>query len=485
MESCCSRRDLLKKSLTGAGLGFFGLGLVSRFFMEEAYGLVPDTTLQKYDACIHIWYAGGPSQTDTWDPKPGSTSNIFPTINLGTNDIYGRPIYLTNLLPNIANLVMNDPAIGLGIVRSMTHKNGAHGPASQWMASFWQSPVALQYPTFSAVMAYLYQDKVSGNVEIPSVVMPPSAYGQALNDSRGSLCPTALVLNNAPALLNPPVTDAARYQRRKQFMDTLAQGYLATRPDATAQAWKNATDRAYAATTSGKALAAFDLSGKTVPTGGPTAYASDLSNFLQAQEAVKGGIPYFGFALGANDYSHNDNVNTVTNVWKDTTDPALAQIAKNLKATGLRVLIVLGGEFGRGPADPTMIDAKTGLPYGPTVRGHWPDGFSWAFISINQPAFKTTAVGYTGPDGTYTTGTLPNDGGAFGGSPASAIPLVDPVSPGALGGFIYRSLGFPVGTGSQWNVPTALGMRSPVDVGMATSTARGGAVWLQQQFGLA
>ena len=63
--------------------------------------------------------------------------------------------------------------------------------------------------------------------------------------------------------------------------------------------------------------------------------------------------------------------------------------------------------------------------------------------------------------------------------------LVDPVSPSALGGLIYRAMGFPIGTANQWNVPTSIGSRPPVDTDIANSTARGGGTWLMQRFGLA
>src|SRR5277367_5870543 len=105
-------------------------------------------------------------------------------------------------------------------------------------------------------------------------------------------------------------------------------------------------------------------------------------------------------------------------------DPALAQMCANLKATGKRVLILIGGEFGRGPQD---------VATGRDGRDHWGSGFSWALISINQPAFKQTAVGDTGPDGVWTVNTPANPLSTSGDTSKQ---LVDPVSPGALGGLL-------------------------------------------------
>src|SRR2546423_5698920 len=148
-ESCSSRRDLIKMGAAGLTWGLFGLSLPGSLFLREAYGLVPDATTQKYDAVIQIFYSGGPSQTDTWDPKSDpiatgyhSPNNVVPTISTGWTDIYGKPLWLTQHLTNIANLVNMDPIhYGVGIIRSMHHGNGSHTIAESYMNCFWQSPV--------------------------------------------------------------------------------------------------------------------------------------------------------------------------------------------------------------------------------------------------------------------------------------------------------------------------------------------------------
>ena len=64
-------------------------------------------------------------------------------------------------------------------------------------------------------------------------------------------------------------------------------------------------------------------------------------------------------------------------------------------------------------------------------------------------------------------------------------PLVDPVQPSAYGGLLYGALGFPIGSSPAFNVPTGAGLKPPVDLDIATSTARGGGQWLRRRFGLA
>src|SRR5207302_9998507 len=121
---------------------------------------------------------------------------------------------------------------------------------------------------------------------------------------------------------------------------------------------------------------------------------------------------------------------------------------------------VMGGEVGRTP------DSVAG---GRDGRDHYPDGFSWAMVSINQPAFKTNAVGDTGPNGMWQIG--------------NAQPLVDPIYPGVFGGLVYRSMGFPIGANSAYDIPASIGSRPPADATMATSPTRGHATWLMEQLG--
>lgn len=115
------------------------------------------------------------------------------------------------------------------------------------------------------------------------------------------------------------------------------------------------------------------------------------------------------------------------------------EVARRLKATGKRVLILVGGEFGRKPRDVIVPVPRDG-------RDHWSDGFSWAVLSINQPKFKTTATGDTGPDGILQGGDL-----------------VDPVRPRDVGAMLYHVLGYPVGEDAELDLPLTVRAAPAVD----------------------
>ena len=438
--ACASRRDLLKIGAAGLTVGFFGLTLPNKLFLQEAYGITPVNPL--YDAVIQIHYDGGPSQTDTWDPKPGSANNVFGNeITLSANDIYGKPIKIAPHFTDIANLVNTAPTdYGLGIFRSMMHGNGDHGTAQMYMSSFWGTVSVNMYPSTACVMSYYFQGQGIG---IPAVIVN-GANAQGDNDPRGANIPTALAVNvgqgqggnpTVQALQLPAGVSAARYARRRKLMEKVNEGVLGSRPDDAVKAYDKAWKDAYDITTKGDAAKAFDLTGKPLLTGGPNARANDLMRLTLAQELVKSGIPYVTVGIGGND-THSNNRAGVAQNWGDITDKAVAKMAQNLKATGKRVLIVMGGEFGRTPN--SVAGGRDG-------RDHYPNGFSWAALSVNQPKFKTTAIGDTGPDGILGTNAK------------------DPVNPKDLGATIYKALGFNVGNDVKFDVPTALRLAPPVD----------------------
>lgn len=443
-----TRRGFLKLSGTGVALGFMGASLHQMLFMKEALGVQPENAF--YDAYLSIFFDGGPSHTDTWDPKPGTRSSYpnFQTIDLGVQDKYGEPVRIGGqfnaqnvVFPELANLVMNDPAIKLGIIRSFWHGSNDHGTGQRYMNGWWRSQtLVMQYPSVASAMAYYFQGQGLG---IPAVVIN-GANGDRVNASGESRCPTALQVavgaaNNpvVQALRRPNNVDQARYDRRKALLDRLNERFMASRPDQMAKAMEKATEDAYDVTSAGQAASAFDLTGKTIlPPGGNDNTARRMT---LAQELIKAGVPYVAMGIGGND-SHGNNMATISRNWGVYINQGLSEMARNLKATGKRVLVTMYGDFGRTPAT-VNNGARDG-------RDHWGGSFSVALLSINQPKFKMTAIGDTGPEGLLQWNT-----GAK-----------DPIAPADLGAFVYRSLGIQVGSADgRFNLPLNARPAPPVD----------------------
>src|SRR5947209_20517200 len=108
-----SRRDFVRMSLASA----FGV-TACPWLPRLAAGAGPKPA----KACIVLWMSGGPSQTDTWDLKPDS-KNGGP---YKERETAAPGIKISEHLPKIAALGKD-----LGIIRSMTTKEGEHGRTTQ------------------------------------------------------------------------------------------------------------------------------------------------------------------------------------------------------------------------------------------------------------------------------------------------------------------------------------------------------------------
>ena len=93
---------------------------------------------------ILLWLAGGASQLETWDPKPGAvTGGPFRSIQ---TDVPG--LRISELMPKMATRMKTTC-----VVRGLNTKNGDHGSAAQTMMRGRRDEAALRYPDLGAVVA--------------------------------------------------------------------------------------------------------------------------------------------------------------------------------------------------------------------------------------------------------------------------------------------------------------------------------------------
>lgn len=133
------RRGFLQETLAGtAALSFGGVGV--------AAGDAPQAnTLKKSQKrVLFLWLAGGASQFEMWDPKPGrETGGPFRTISTAI------PGYqMGELMPNTA-AQMNK----IAVVRSLDTGNTAHAPAADLISTGRPKEAALDYPEVGVVLA--------------------------------------------------------------------------------------------------------------------------------------------------------------------------------------------------------------------------------------------------------------------------------------------------------------------------------------------
>jgi hypothetical protein len=94
--------------------------------------------------CIVLWLAGGASQLETFDPKPGAvTGGPFRSIQTTTPGLH-----ISELMPKMARR-MKDTCV----IRSLNTRNGDHGSAAKIMMRGRMGEAALDYPDLGAVLA--------------------------------------------------------------------------------------------------------------------------------------------------------------------------------------------------------------------------------------------------------------------------------------------------------------------------------------------
>jgi hypothetical protein len=392
-----SRRDWLK--LTTAGVVSYSVsGWLERLAADTA------SDPQRRRACILLWMAGGPSQMDTFDLKPGH-ANGGPFKEIQTS-VPG--IRISEHLPKIATHMER-----MAIIRSMSTKEADHGRATYFLRTGRLPGGPIQYPTFGSVVA---KELERPEVELPSFVcvapyrfLSPAAF---LPGFLGPQYAPLVVGENmpnfgqqrgqdnydqslkVPDLDLPPDVNTPRANARIQLLDEMEQDFLTERAGVSALSHRTAYQRAVTMMRSA-AVKAFDLDEE--PKELRDKYGRNLfgQGCLLARRLVERGVPFIEVTLsnvqglGALGWdTHQDNFNNVQKL-SGVLDPAWATLMEDLKAKGLldSTLIVWMGEFGRTP---TIAKDRNG-------RDHWAN--SWSTVLAGGGIKGGQVIGKTSADG--------------------------------------------------------------------------------------
>src|SRR5216684_5413822 len=132
-----SRRDWLKLASVGA------LGASASGWIENLANAAAAHPMRKR-ACILLWMNGGPSQTDTFDLKPGH-ANGGPFKEIATS---APGLKISEHLPKIARF-----GDRMAVVRSMSTKEADHGRASFLMRTGYMPTGPIQYPPIGPLVS--------------------------------------------------------------------------------------------------------------------------------------------------------------------------------------------------------------------------------------------------------------------------------------------------------------------------------------------
>ena len=386
-----SRRDWLRLSTAGA-LGVSSLG------WRPARAAEP-----RKRACILLWMSGGPSQIDTFDPKPGGpTGGPFNAIATAAPGVR-----VTELLPTVGGQMKH-----LAVIRSMTTKEGDHGRATYHLRTGYVQQEPVQYPALGSLVAKELGD---AGAELPAFVSIASRRGP----SDGGYGAGFLGANFAPLLVGN--TDADPYTRvptekalaipdlapkatggaavnpaqadgRLRLLAEQNGGFADARPGGPVQGVGAAYDRAVRLMRS-EARTAFDLEAE--PATLRDRYGRTLfgQGCLLARRLVERGVPFVEVFLGrvpgafGGWDTHAGNFDAVKALC-GVLDSAWGTLMADLGDRGLldTTSVVWMGEFGRTP----RINGGAG-------RDHYPN--AWSVVLGGGGIKGGQAVGRTDKSG--------------------------------------------------------------------------------------
>jgi RNA polymerase sigma factor (sigma-70 family) len=302
--------------------------------------------------CIILWLSGGPSQLDTWDPKPGQVNGgPFQAI-----DTRVKGVRLSEHLPLLAERTDR-----LAIIRSLTHNDGDHGRATFLMHTGRQPEDRPDSPSLGALLAKELRDP---RADLPAYVTV-TAGGPFLLQSTG------------PGFLGDafePLSVTAPSGRQVSPAVPLVEAFARIDKDR-AEAMHRAA---------GKAL---DLKEETAELRGLYGRNDFGQGCLLARRLVERGTAVVEVSFGGWD-THGNNFEAVKTL-SQKLDAGFAFLLKDLEDRKLldSTLVVCMGEFGRTP----KINANQG-------RDHWMRGFSVALAGAGVKGGQV--IGRTSDDGT-------------------------------------------------------------------------------------
>ena len=337
---------------------------------------------------ILLWMGGGPSQFETFDPKPnhangGETKAISTSVS---------GIQIAQGWEKTA-AVIDD----LAIIRSMTNKEGSHPRATYQMHTGYIPSGSVKHPSLAASIA---KEISAPQFELPAVVSVGQTQGAGF-----------LGVQYEPFMVQDPSrmpqnvatgVPTNRYSRRLGLLDRLEDEFADRGGEIVVKNHRDLYGKTSKMVLSSD-LKAFDISDE--PTSMKEMYGD--SNFgrgcMLARRLVEAGTTFVEISSrgqGGNWDTHDNLYERVGNL-SASIDPATAGLVTDLKDRGLleNTLVVWMGEFGRTP----RINPRGG-------RDHYPRVFNAAMagcgIKGGQVIGSSTADGTAVADDPVTANDL-------------------------------------------------------------------------------
>ena len=388
-----NRREMMRH----LGLGLMGSTCAS-WLPALADQVAADPRRKRH--CILLWMSGGPTQTDTFDMKPGH-NNGGEFKEIATR---APGLRFSEHLPKLA-----EHGERIAVIRSLTTKEGDHERGTHLVRTGQPPMGAVAYPSIACSLAKelgaTAESALPNYVSVaPTQQISPAAFGPgflgasyspALVGGAGA-APGALpgVATTKYAALKlddlelPSGVGEAQAMRRMKLWNAMERRFLDDHSAASFNA-HNALYRKAADMMRPEVRAAFDLSQEEDAVRekyGPGMFGQGC---LLARRLVERGVPFVEVSLGSGlgwD-THADNFNLVKKLSEEL-DAGWGTLMTELDERGLLddTTIVWMGEFGRTP----VINSMGG-------RDHFPN--AWSCVMAGGGSRGGQAYGRTSDDG--------------------------------------------------------------------------------------
>lgn len=303
--------------------------------------VLADELKRKDRRVILLWLAGGASQLETFDPKPGRATGgpfkAIPTAVPGT--------HISELMPQIAQRTNQ-----MAIIRSLSTGNADHGGGATLMHLGRRDEPTVKFPDIGAMLA-----KELGR---PESQVPDYVNFYTATEGRGSAVGTAGFLGSRflpmfltsdstpPNLARRDTISLADHQQRLELRKVLSERFAAGRTSAALASHHEAYARVPGLMASAKLFDVAQENEAMRAKYGPTLFGQQV---LVARRLIEAGVPFVKVSRAWWD-SHGQNFETHLELVTEL-DHVLAALIDDLKDRGLldHTLIVTLSEFGRTP----------------------------------------------------------------------------------------------------------------------------------------
>jgi hypothetical protein len=373
-----SRRKFLSIGMAiSAGLIFSKFGFAKSLKTINASSLsFMNPVNAKAEAVIVLWMAGGPSQFETFNPKPKKKNGGI-TKSIATR---APKIEIAQHLPQIA-----DQMDKISLIRTISSKEGNHNRASYLMHTSYPPIGVVKHPSFGGITAKELGGAKEFDLPYFISLSGPSYSAEFLGTefSPYVIKDVTKPLENIEKFSN--VNDS-RFNDRINMLYSMEDSFYKQKGLEDIEDHKMVYQKSVKMMKS-PLVKAFDISEE--PEALKAAYGN--TNFgkgcLMARRLVETGVKFVEVTLDGWD-THVNNFERTTNLC-GILDPAFAALVKDLSDRKLldKTLVLCVGEFGRTP----VINTNDG-------RDHFPDAFSCAIAGGGIQAGKV--LGETNDDGT-------------------------------------------------------------------------------------